>query len=78
MGEWIEWKGGNCPVGPNTQVYVRFQLAPHERVPVETERPQRAKNFFWNHNFHKGKPTEGNITAYRIFDPHAPSSPSGP
>ena len=25
MGDWIEWKGGECPVPPDTRVEVRFR-----------------------------------------------------
>lgn len=63
---WIEWAGGECPVSNNTRVYVRFFQAPYEKEPVESERPEKAGDLFWDHRIFNGKPDVGNIVAYRV------------
>ncbi|QIG74565.1 hypothetical protein EVC10_057 [Rhizobium phage RHph_Y25] len=67
MGEWIEWKGGECPVEPRMLVHVLFQKMPHEPEPVQSSRPQKAKSLWWDHRFNDGVPDAGNIVAYRII-----------
>lgn len=64
--DWIEWAGGKCPVTHNTRVYVKFQQAPYEAEPVESSRPEKAGDMFWEHRTYNNKPDIANITAYRV------------
>ncbi len=62
MSEWIEWKGGECPV--TGDVDVRFRTG--------REVLGRAEDMWWNHNFSSGSHSGGgDIVAYRIVEPEA-------
>ena len=52
---WIKWEGGECPVPPYTQVMIKF------RSGKETNRPDEADVYYWNHD---GDSCD--IIAYRI------------
>ena len=56
MSEWIEWKGGECPVPPETQVEVAILAGP-------VEGSAGAGGFYWAHHG-----TLGDIIAYRIVE----------
>lgn len=64
-GGWIEWAGGECPVGASIRVDVRFRDEP-DRV-FENE---RADYWLWQHvpQREPGDP-EDDIISYRIVDP---------
>ncbi len=65
MSEWIEWRGGECPV--TGDVYVRFRAG--------QEVLGRAEDMWWNHlsclGSHSGG---GDIVAYRIVEPAQPEA----
>ena len=64
MTEWIDWKGGDCPVAPETRVWAR--LANHlARNGYVEDGPKSAGNWYWSWdgNLH---PSTGHIIAYRI------------
>lgn len=53
--EWIEWRGGKCPVSPKTIVVVRYRKG-------KEESPGEAGGYFWNNT---GSSVD--IIAYRII-----------
>jgi len=55
MGDWIEWTGGECPVEPELQVWVRLRN--------ETRFGFYAYGFNWDHTG-----DEADIIAYRIAE----------
>jgi len=57
MGQWIEWKGGNCPVGSRTVVDVQLRNG-------ETDR-REAVDLYW----HRDIPPCDDIVAYRVVTP---------
>ena len=56
MSEWIEWKGGECPV-PGETVSVKFRGSDFGT------RPGTADFFDWSHD---GTKINGDIIAYRV------------
>jgi hypothetical protein len=62
-GEWIEWKGGECPVEYQKSVGVKL------RGDVETS--DTASAFYWHHGGDRG-----DIIAYRII-PEQPTNQNG-
>jgi hypothetical protein len=66
-GEWIEWKGGECPVSPDTRVHVRMRhlLYPQDGRGVEMTMTFRAGDIEgWQH-----EGNAGDIIAYRVVNP---------
>lgn len=65
-GEWIEWKGGECPVAPGAIVQVQFREDDESGL-----EPQTAGPFRWTHNADAPTPFgDGlDIIAYRIVKP---------
>ena len=57
MSDWIDWSGGERPIGGKVIVEVM------SRSDVKNQR--RAEVFLWNH---AGKPSRGDILKYRIID----------
>lgn len=57
---WIKWKGGKCPVQPDTLVDVLLRAAPAEN---EQHRNTLAGNWQWSHG---GAVSQLDIVAYRI------------
>ena len=66
--DWVEWRGGNCPVPPDTVVQVRY------RSGVQLVSARAAIAHYW---LHRGGPSD--IIAYRITKPAqpTPAEPSG-
>ena len=62
MADWIEWKGGECPVPPGTIVQIQYADETRERA-SKTSRV-RADRFLdsWRHEH----PHSLNIIAYRV------------
>jgi hypothetical protein len=58
---WIEWEGGECPVGRDAVVEVRFRVEP--RNPRYRSRGERAGSLRWDH---AGPDSSGDIIAYRL------------
>lgn len=64
MSDWIEWKGGPCPVHPETTVEIR--LRDDDRV------GGLAGNYYWRHGC---QIPEWEIVAYRVVEDYvAPKS----
>jgi hypothetical protein len=59
MNEWIEWKGGECPVDAGTEIFVTFRkdyFGESDRIPCLEPESLR-----WRHNG-----LAGDIVAYRL------------
>lgn len=54
MTDWIEWKGGECPVLPDRQVEVRFRAGSEDRDVADL--------LYWHHG---NGPSD--IVAYRVL-----------
>lgn len=68
MTDWIEWNGGECPVGEGTLVEYKLRGNPDTSV-EDASFP--AEDLQWNH---KNEPLD--IVAYRLVDARgAPTSP---
>lgn len=65
MGDWIEWKGGVCPVPPlDTMVMVRLRMG------WESNGPSLAGHHRWDHGRTPDSPLRSNdIIAYRVVQP---------
>lgn len=55
MSEWIEWKGGECPVSGETEIVAKYKDGQMEVCPA------RAFRWDWKYNG-----TGGDIVAYRL------------
>jgi hypothetical protein len=58
VNDWIDWHGGECPVGPSTPVEVRLRMGS-----TITDVPPG--DFLWSHNG-----GHGDIVAYRVVKPN--------
>lgn len=65
MSDWIEWKGGACPVDDDTKVWLKFRGGG-----VDCTGPL-ARRFYWCHD---GGPSD--IIAYRLAEPEK-AKPTG-
>jgi hypothetical protein len=59
--KWIVWKGGECPVDPETKVSV--ELSNGERD------TGLAKEFLWNHADGRSAASRLDIVSYRVVRP---------
>jgi hypothetical protein len=57
MSAWIEWKGGECPVDPETKVRVELRDG--------TRDTGLAREFLWNHVDGRTAASRLDIIAYR-------------
>lgn len=67
--EWIEWKGGECPVDRLTLVDVRWNnQAESKAAPAGTwsTQGQHSPTDFWQHAPHLDNRTNSYIIAYRV------------
>lgn len=66
---WIEWKGGACPVGSETPVYIKMRSGITRAGSLE------ARRYRWSHIG-----SDGDIVAYRVLGEYrAPdATPAGP
>lgn len=66
--DWIEWKGGECPVDPDAQVHVRLRDGTNsettERRVLPVGSPMKAGPLFWQHGGEFDPATD--IIAYRV------------
>lgn len=62
MSEWVEWKGGECPVGADVMVQCRLEQS-GAGWDMEIK---AARDWSWQHYGHC---VPGNIIAYRIVEP---------
>lgn len=62
MGEWIEWKGGECPVAKNVMVECRYRGPPNDDQFAIYE--MVAGWFNWSHDGEND-----DIIAYRVVTP---------
>lgn len=60
MTDWIEWKGGECPVAPYAEVCIRM------RDGEESTCSDYASSLRWDHTG-----SVGDIIAYRLHNPAA-------
>ena len=58
--DWIEWKGGECPVEPSTQIKVQY--ADEDRETAERCSTVRADRFLVDRPWHGGP----RVIAYRV------------
>lgn len=66
-GDWIEWKGGECPVDGDAKVDIRMRF--------NLELPRTHARFLnWEHGSAMGG-TAGDIIAYRLSSPSAEVRP---
>lgn len=64
MTDWIEWKGGECPVGKRVQVNVKFRGdGPGDSA---WDHPETAGSLRWDHRKANGYAGDGDIIAYRV------------
>lgn len=66
MSEWIKWEGGDCPVPPDTKVFVRL------RGGVEHTYGTSADVYMWDHDYNGG-----DIVAYKVAEPETGTKPKG-
>ena len=59
-GEWHGWNGGDCPVHPNSEVYVMFNSG-------EVARGFNADEWDWSHNI------STKLVAFRVTKPYVES-----
>jgi len=69
-GEWIKWEGGECPVGPETRVLVKFRV--DERSLLGLAHRLETSQAFFDHAdrlrwIHAGTP--GDVVAYCVDQP---------
>ena len=63
QSDWIEWKGGKCPVPEGTRVDVRFR---------DGDIDEDSMAGIWNWDWQPGPtPNAGDIIAYRVLDAKA-------
>ena len=62
--DWIEWKGGECPVDEDTLVEVRYAKQPVTAKGVRLDGHIRAGRLAW---YHDGE--DDDIIAYRTVVP---------
>lgn len=67
MGDWIEWKGGKCPVGENDIVSIRL------RDGGEAEGDIDPTSWWWGRD--QASERDWDIIAYRIHEPDSPATP---
>lgn len=75
MSEWIEWNGGECPVGPDVTVAVKLRFLDHDDRDI-----RRAIDWRWDNTG-----MSSDIVAYKIVSepdpvnhpPHYNQHPSG-
>lgn len=60
--DWIEWTGGECPVGMGVKVQVRYRG--ESRNEAKSNRPVSASNLRWNLTARSQKLR--NIEEYRV------------
>lgn len=60
-GDWIEWKGGECPVDPGTLVEPQYAADADPAKGTRIDWPVPAARLAWNHD---GE--DDDIIAYRI------------
>lgn len=60
MNGWIKWEGGECPVPPETPVFVLMRSGNSEKVGL------RASSYLWAHR--KDGCGDGDIVAYKLAD----------
>lgn len=60
--EWIEWKGGDCPVPAGTRVELKFR---HGRT-CKANSPQ---GWRWTDSSTEERGSEFDIVAYRVLPP---------
>lgn len=58
MSEWIEWNGGECPVGEGQKVFVRFR-----NLEATEDEPSIGSELRWSHGG-----WSGDIVAYKLAD----------
>lgn len=63
-GEWIEWRGGNCPTFSKAIVIVKLRCG-------QTIGPTNAKLFNWHQGIATKKEMRSDIIAYRIIPEQA-------
>lgn len=63
-GEWIEWKGGECPVDPEAIVKVRYRPMRFHPEGPPGEGMDHARSVRWSHGNNAG-----DIIAYRVVKP---------
>lgn len=64
--EWIEWRGGDCPVEPSANVRLRMRhlLYPNDRHGAEVPGVYRAGDIArWSH-----EGNAGDIIAYQVIE----------
>jgi hypothetical protein len=64
MNNWIEWRGGTCPVHESTIVDVRFR----DGYEDSWTHNSTADSWEWRHGC--GKHTGEDVVAYRVVEPH--------
>ena len=62
MTPWIDWKGGECPVPPETMVIVRCRADP-DGFDFDRYRNFRAGDLLWRHF---ASAPSSDIIAYRV------------
>jgi hypothetical protein len=60
MNGWIKWEGGECPVPPETPVFVLMRSGNSEKVGL------RASSYLWAHR--KDGCGDGDIVAYKVAE----------
>ena len=63
--DWIEWKGGKCPVAPLTRVDVRFREG---IAGTDTYFNETANYWVWGHGHSRGEHADNgdDIIAFRV------------
>lgn len=65
--DWIEWRGGECPVEPDAIVEVRFRRP--DILSLDDITPRDAGLFDWRHIYSGGLVGSSDIIAYRVVRP---------
>jgi len=71
VSDWVEWKGGNCPVSDGTLVEARLRYRIHTSDPIKVRAPHgqwvhtRGPNAECEDGFCQGN---GDIIEYRVVD----------
>lgn len=63
--DWIEWNGGECPVGDDQRVDVRFRDG--DRDPFQVAGFWRKVRDFWRHEGGEFSGPASDIIAYRVL-----------
>ncbi len=75
MSDWIEWKGGECPVAPDTMVEVRYRSA---ILPISGPDLARRDDWRWEPP-QQGLAGSFDIVAYRVIgQEHKPDMVNSP